>query len=517
MKKTRQSFLELAEDIFYNFSQIKPGGMNLVFSKKTLFSVIECGSELDIVIPLPRKQNGKYLFEGMIFDDSVDGRKNLWCLFLTTIYHLAAHACVSKYSIYDSWKKSKTEDVCLRVIDYIEDICVEQYIAHADSEIWENMKNIKLKLMSKIRKNSYKSCNMDNLKFLGLPNDERMVKMKTNMMNNPHDAVLFANWLYKNREFLPQEVLPYCERHDVRQKLQTFQKSPDFKPCGLFQENIVKLDELWLTDAQLKSKILQKYKKDLKDLNFDAIIIPQGNFHNFLQIREKVAPLLRRINHQIRMVANLSDDSRIDQMGNLNMQMVIQSIASESQSIDVFERDEMRRVEEAWVILIDNSASMGLRFEQIKEFTLCIAESANDLTGKSDAWALFSFDNNFQILKDFEEKYTHEVQARIGSLENNGLSLLSDAIELTRRMLLADTRERKYIFLITDGHQSSYEKVTQHLAKITKKLDASGVSLIAIGVSKSTSKRFRNNVRGSSNLGQLVAKFIAAYKTVSSA
>ena len=94
--------------------------------------------------------------------------------------------------------------------------------------------------------------------------------------------------------------------------------------------------------------------------------------------------------------------------------------------------------------------------------------------------------------------------------------MLPDAIELTRRILVGDPRERKYIFLVTDGHPSGYEKINQHLAKIAKKLDVSGVSLIAIGVSKSTSKRFRNSVHESSNLGQLVAKFITAYKTVSS-
>lgn len=516
MKKTGQRFLELAEDIFYNFSKIPPGSLNLVFSKKTLFPVIKYGSELDIVIPLPRKLNQKYLFEGMIFDDSADGRRNLWCLFLATIYHLAAHACVSKYHRYDSWKKFKTEDICLRIIDYVEDMYVEKYIVHTDSEIWENMKNIELKLMQLMRINSRKSWDVHDLKLFDASNEEITAKMNMSAMDNSDNAVLFANWLYKNRGLLPQKILPYCERHDIKQTLQSYKKSPNFEPYGLFQENIVNLDELWLTDVQLKSKMLRKYQKNLKDLNFDTIIIPQGNFHNFLQIKEKVSPLLRRISQQIRMMANLSDEPRIDQMGNLDMQMVIQSIASESQSIDVFERNEIRRVEEAWAILIDNSASMGLKFDQIKEFTICIAESADDLAGKSDAWALFSFDNNFQILKDFDEQYTHEVQARIGSLDNRGLSLLPDAIELTRRILLTDAREKKHIFLITDGYPSGYDKITQHLAKITKKLDASGISLIAIGVSKSTSKRFRNNIRASSNLGQLVAKFITAYKTVSS-
>lgn len=508
MKDKGSSFLELAEDIFYNFSQIKPGSLNLVFTKKIIFPVIKYGSELEIIIPLPRKLNNKYLFEGMIFDNNSNDRKNIWCLFLATIYHLAAHACVSRYSIYSSWKKSKTADMCLRIIDYVEDSSVERYISHTDSEIWENMKNIDLKLISVIRKNPPK--------FFGLSDEEKIAKIRMSVINKKDESILFANLLYKNRDLLSKEILPYFERHEKRQILKTVTRSPNFEPRGIFQENIMKLDELWVEDEQFKLRILGKYEKNLKDLHFGTIVIPQGNFHNFLQIKERISPLLRRIRQQIQMVGNLFDDTKMDEMGYLNMQMAIQSIASESQSIDVFERDEIRRVEEAWVILLDNSASMSFRFEQIKEFTICIAEAANDLAGKSNAWALFSFDNNFQILKDFDEKYTHEVQARIGSLENNGLSLLPDALELTRRILTVDHRERKYIFLVTDGHTSGYEKINQNLGKIAKKLDASGISLIAIGVSKSTSKRFRNSVHESSNLGQLVAKFITAYRTISS-
>src|SRR5579872_5961765 len=118
MKEKELSFLELVENIFYNFSQIKFGSISLFFSKRTLFPVIKYDHGLEIIIPLPIKQNGKYLLEGVLFDDTVNGRQNLWCLFLSTVYHLAAHACVSRYSIYDSWKKFKTEDVCLHIIDY---------------------------------------------------------------------------------------------------------------------------------------------------------------------------------------------------------------------------------------------------------------------------------------------------------------------------------------------------------------------------------------------------------------
>lgn len=512
--KEKNSFLELAENIFYDFSKLKPGSTKIIFSKKTMFPIIKVISELEIIIPLPRKQGDKYVFEGMLFDNDDTGRRNLWCLFLATLYHLAAHACITRYSVYDSWKKQKTEDVCLKVISYLEDIFVEKYISYTNPEVWANMQNINSKLLSCLE-NSQKSCTRD-FTIYDTDISTKTAKIRTDVTNKPADIITYADLLYKNRELLPKTGLPYCERHRIESLIKTEQKSPNFEPFGIFQENIVKLDESWLLDGQIKSKILRRYEKYLKDLNFDSVVIPQGDFHNFSQIKENTLPLLRRIRQQLRMVANLVDEPKIDQIGYLNMQMAIQAIASEGQSTDIFERDEIKRVEEAWAILIDKSASMSLRFDQIKEFVVCVAESANDLAGKSDAWAMFSFDNNFQILKDFKERYNHEVQARIGSLENNGLSLLTDAIELTRRILSEDPREKKYIFVITDGHPSGYERINQNLAKIAKKLDVSGISLVAIGVSKSTSKRFKNSVRGSSDLRQLVSKFITAYKTTSS-
>ena len=516
MKEKIPSFLEFVEDVFYTFSQIKPGSINVIFSKRTQFPIIKFDSELEIVIPLPRKQGEKYALEGMVFDNDNAGRKNMWCMFLATVYHLAAHACVSKYSTYDPWKKNKTKDISLRIIDFIEDVLVERYISHTNPEIFENIQNLDSKLIQQILSTSSESIYEPVLKTAGFNHNEKIENIRTNLLAQPNDVISFANLLYENRVLLPKHNLPYRELHDSIQLLQTEGKSPNFEPFGIFEENTEKLDSLWLVDAQLKSKLLRTYGKYLKDLNFDSVIIPQGNFHDFTQLKEKASPMLRRIRQQLRMVGNVVDEPRTDQIGYLNMQLAIQAIASEGQSTDIFERDEIKRSEEAWAIVIDKSASMSLRFDQIKEFAICVAESANELAGKSDAWALFSFDNNFQILKDFKEKYGHEVQARLGSLKNNGLSLLPDALELTRRILANDPREKKYIFVITDGHSSGYERINQHLAKIAKKLDVSDVSLIAIGVSKSTSKRFRNSVRGSSDLKQLVAKFITAYKTISS-
>ena len=88
-------------------------------------------------------------------------------------------------------------------------------------------------------------------------------------------------------------------------------------------------------------------------------------------------------------------------------------------------------------------------------------------------------------------------------------------VELANRVLSEDQRERKYIFVITDGHPSGYAKIREAFSKIVKKTEISDTVLIAIGVSKGVTKNFKNNVKGT-DLKQLVAKFITTYKTVAS-
>ncbi len=522
MFEKEQNFFEFVYDVFYKFSQTRSDSNNVMFSRKLQYPVIKFSPELTIIIPLPRLHDDKYIFEGMVFDNTESGRSSLWCLFLATVYHLAAHACISRYSVYENWQKNKTKDLCMRIIDFIEDIAVEKYISHTDHEVWESIKHINSKLMlpqNDQEKNDICGTQCD-LK-LYVDTEKKIEKIRKEIMEKRTDGgqkenvLLFADFLYRHRELLPKTILPYCEHNDEKRTIKNEEKPVEFELGGLFEAQVEKLDELWMINEQAKSRLVRRYRKHLKGLNFDAIIIPTGNLHDFVQVKERILPLLRRIRQQIRMIVNLVDNPKTDQIGYVDMQLAIQAIASEGQSTDIFERDEPRRVEEAWAILIDKSGSMGLRFDQIKEFVVCISESANELTGKSDAWALYSFDNNFQILKDFNEKYNREVQARIGSLKTGGLSLMPDAIELAYKILAEDPRERKFLFVITDGHPSGYEKIQERLSKVSKKIEMSGVILVGIGVSKTITRVFRNNAR-SSDLRQLVSKFITAYKTASS-
>src|SRR5689334_21079011 len=139
MFEREQNFFELVYDIFYKFAQTTPENIGFKFSRKTLYPIIEFLPELQVVIPLPKKQEESYVFEGMVFNDTENGRKSLWSLFLATLYHMAAHAAISDYKIYDKWRKNKTEEFCHKVIDFIEDVSVEKYISHTNPEIWSNL------------------------------------------------------------------------------------------------------------------------------------------------------------------------------------------------------------------------------------------------------------------------------------------------------------------------------------------------------------------------------------------
>ncbi len=513
-----ENFYEFAYKIFYKFSRTKPDQVGLVFSRDVVYPTLEFNSHLQALIPLPKRIDKKYAFEGMLFENDVQGMTSLWGLFLATLYHLAAHAAVSSYLEYDEWKKNKTEDLCWQVIDFVEDLKVRKYISGADGELWRNIERIELKLTesAQAKKPAVKSIIKNSQyyekdkKNLGVIKDRILASIE----NNDKSTIGLANFLYSNQLLLSDDPLLPCHEHRKPEWFLKFDKSgPILKPFGEFEEEVRRIYELWQKDEQAKERILGRYKKHLKNLNFDKIVVPAGDLHKFAQMRADKLSLIRRI-HQQTIVFNLMDDSKICETGFLDMQMAIQAISMEGATNEVFENDELRRGEEAWVILIDNSASMRLRFAQIKEFVVCLTESASVLTKKDDAWALYSFDNNFQILKDFRERYNQEVQARVGALQTGGLSLLPDAIEMSAKLLAADPRDRKHIFVVTDGHPSGYERIQEAFSKAVTKTDVYGISLVAIGVSKGVTRIFKNSVRGS-DLNRLVSKFISVYRTVS--
>ena len=198
------------------------------------------------------------------------------------------------------------------------------------------------------------------------------------------------------------------------------------------------------------------------------------------------------------------------------MELAIQAIASHSERYaEVFYKTEEQRIEETWAILVDNSASLRLRFEPVKDFMLCLAEASDELTGPAGSWGLYSYDQKFSILKDHKGKYNQDVRARIGGLNSGGLSYTPDAILLSGRMLAKTPADLKHLFVFTDDFPTGLWNYDKKLYLAVKEVERLGIEVIGIGLSSNIQKYFSDSCWGE-DIRSLVDKFVRIYRMKSS-
>ncbi|MFQ5440896.1 MAG: VWA domain-containing protein, partial [Nitrosopumilaceae archaeon] len=287
-------------------------------------------------------------------------------------------------------------------------------------------------------------------------------------------------------------------------------------PSGKFSNTIKKLNYLYLEEKDRIEDILHKLRRETFGLNFDKIILPNEDIFEYFKLKEKNKKMLKKIREQIRSVLNNSEDPRTNMMGEIDLELAIQAIASNSQNYaEVFNKVEEQRIEETWGILIDNSASLKLRFSQVKDFMLCLAEASDELTGPAGSWGLYSYDQKFSILKDQKGKYNQDAKARIGGLYGGGLSYTSDAILLTGRIMAKNPADLKHLFVFTDDFPTGVWNQDRKLTLAVKEVEGMGVDVIGIGLSSGISTYFSDSCWGS-NIRELVNAFIRVYRVKTS-
>ncbi len=215
----------------------------------------------------------------------------------------------------------------------------------------------------------------------------------------------------------------------------------------------------------------------------------------------------------MKMTPNVMDEGMVEDVGTLNMQLAIQRVASQNNSIQVFEQDDYRRIEEEWAIVMDTSSSMRLKFDEMKKFAICLGEAANEVNSKNGKWGFFTFNNNFTIVKDHHEKFDQNSKSRIGGIEIKGLSFIADAVKLCSRILDRENIERRYIFLITDGQALGTYDADQKMKDAVEEARKKGISVVAIGMPTGVTKIF-SLCMPYEGLRKTVAKFLNAYTTL---
>ncbi len=211
MKKT---IFDISYDIFYETAQCSDSDLHFNLSDKMEYPKIEYTPKCRITVPKPNEIGGTYYLEGNIFENYVDSQETIWSLFLATIYHLAAHAKVSDFNKYTQWLQDKTPEKGWKVIDFIEDIKVENYLKTLHPDAWENMNLIKTiyeKSFNDKIESSKKYVREKFSKYF-VKKSEEISELKETISQTDYGEfsmlVPFLDYLYKNQHLLPEIILP---------------------------------------------------------------------------------------------------------------------------------------------------------------------------------------------------------------------------------------------------------------------------------------------------------------------
>jgi len=268
-------------------------------------------------------------------------------------------------------------------------------------------------------------------------------------------------------------------------------------------------------EAKRREQVLGRLARASTRSNLGSFGFPPSDLACYRQLYDEMAPQIRRMVEQARMVRNVLDESMFEQAGNVDLQVAIQAIASETPRDDMFVRDEDMLKDESWAILVDTSLSLGGISKELKSVALCVAEIAKEIIGQNP-WGMFAFSDEFYCIKDFSEPYDSLARSRIGGLSTGGLSHIPDAIRACRQMVLAHAKERNYIILVSDGLPSGYPGIEKELASSVREASMSGVAVAGIGIGSNKMKKYIPNAKMVSEPGDLARAFSEIYFSLSS-
>ena len=231
-----------------------------------------------------------------------------------------------------------------------------------------------------------------------------------------------------------------------------------------------------------RERILSKISQYVSLTRFKSVSFPDEDYSQYLRARSLMQGASRRLLDALREALNLLDEDTRQEMGELDLNAVIQAMASNKPATDVFSLDEYLKQNSAWAIIFDVSASMKVRCEFARALAISVGEAARELMTDPTSWTFFAFSDRFYILKDSTESYSQNVRSRIGGLKFEGLTYIPDAIHIAGKILAKRFEEQRFLIVISDGWPYGYENMPITLKKDVDALLRKGVIVIGIGV-----------------------------------
>jgi len=501
-------------------------------------------------VPLPEKLVPYDLREDQIIT---------WRVFKACVAHEAGHVYLTDPFVYDGWNYDGESKLAGFVVNLLEDSRVENFLSskwaglHMDlilanvvaylrsrpiDEFDDPLKRIMMATVSKVFVEHVKG---------------EITKREAKTLREVSEILEKVKWVSQPQMLLSAADKIYAKLvgYGPSESLRAYPVAPhrDGKPSSEFYRNIVldpeddvkkaiekamvglskgdliektfsneALSEVSYVFQREKSfkeseeRILRIYQKDKHNLL--SVGFPKSDFSEYLRLRKEVFALTRRILGVFTQVKSDYEEEPLQRSGMIDLDEAIQAIASEANRSDVFKQLQRTATSSAWAILVDNSESLSLSGEMLKEITICLAEIANGLMN-SPSWALYTFNDSLSILKDFDEKYDKRVCYRLGGLPIGGLTYLPDALKVVFARLLNVPQIFKVIIVVTDGQPHGYEEIEKETKNAVKTIEKSGITLIAIGLRSRKVEGYFSNFCYVDTVEDLAKSFTRLYYSLS--
>lgn len=529
-----------------------------------------------LCVPKPVRRKKGFLLHGIIFENNDLGRTLMMKTLMASVEHLSIHYVVSDFSIYSAWLKGKDHKIAAFVADLIEDLCVKVYARTRLSGLLQDMalanavsyasitppekinsaqSLLQSALLSFLIAGRYRFALSSGIKkdlaaiIDLLQNFERTILQREKQDESPWWAddeikekkLKLATGVYKRlTKYGPTReaiYMPYTDSHGkiarasqelalpmsqsvdiVSDTFRTLGLQPFSKePVEALLDNSVREEAESLlydlvVEERWKTIVMENYMELAKDTEFEELIFPKEDLAEYSRSYAQYAGSIKKIIEQTRMLKNGLATNTHQEAGEIDMQEVIQSIASQKMSGRIFVRDEYLEKSEAWGILLDISTSLRPFSITAREMALCLSEIAKELIADDQSWGLYAFSNRFAIIKDIREDYTQNVKARIGGLQQGGLSYIPDALQLGARIVTSADKDNNFLFVISDGLPAGYPNIDAKLEKTVKDIIRRGITIIPLGIGSTALQKY---IRGTSlnvdNASDLMGKFTKMY------
>ena len=512
-------------------------------------------------IPIPKLDDkGFYSLQGMYFDADERAWSGLWKLYRASLYHGALHAAYSDFKQYASWAKGKELKTATFVVSLVEDYRatrkafddwpgILQDIAYANYMAALRIRNVD-EIVGPERAATKLLLELWGVNH-GLRGDEEEDSEVRRLASLVRASVATA---VKGGTDYPQELFKAAdavyERLNRGSKLREIPSFPHTEAHGessIFEGQVVETEDtkvleqsafaaLGLNEVQggqddseagdffnsfreneaKRDRLREKYEKQIQGTRLEEVEFPNGDYANFLRVRSAFSGPIRNIRDQLRQVKNVLDETGGHESGQLDTQAAMQVVASGDMRSDVFVREEVVTKNEAWAILLDASKSTSAFSSEVKGISTCLAEVVKDLIPVQSQWGMFSFNNSFQVIKDFEEGYTTETKARIGGIQQRNITLLPDAIRVAQKALNQQPVDTRILVVASDGYPTGYAGIEQDLVSTIKTVSNSGTFLMGLGIdSHAVQDYFTVNCVVNSPY-QMMKSFVKSYLELSS-